>query len=372
MPTRKLTQKPIGRPKAELVLTDDERETLTRWARRPKSSQQLALRSRIVLACGRGLSNTAVCGELGVTMPTVGKWRQRFVEHRLDGLSDEPRPGAPRTITDADIERVVTRTLETKPKNATHWSTRSMAEAAGLSQTAVSRIWRAFGLKPHQSETFKLSTDPFFVEKVRDVVGLYMSPPERAIVLCVDEKSQVQALDRTQPLLPLEPGAPERHTHDYFRHGTTSLFAALNVATGEVIGKCHRRHRHQEFLKFLDEIDARLPREPGITIHLVLDNSATHKTPAVKRWFLRHPEYRLHFTPTSSSWLNQVERFFAEITAKRIRRGAFRSVAALEQAIRDYLDHHNENPTPFVWTADADLILKRVKRVCERISNSGH
>ncbi len=366
------TQKPIGRPKAELVLTDDERETLTRWSQRPKSSQQLALRSRIVLACGRGLPNTVVCHRLGVSMPTVGKWRQRFVEHRLDGLSDEPRPGAPRTITDADVERVVTRTLETKPKHATHWSTRSMAEAAGLSQTAVSRIWRAFGLKPHQSETFKLSTDPFFVEKLRDVVGLYMSPPERAIVLCVDEKSQVQALDRTQPLLPLQPGVPERHTHDYVRHGTTSLFAALNVATGEIIGKCHRRHRHQEFLKFLNEIDARLPKEPGVTIHLVLDNYATHKTPAVKRWFLRHPEYRLHFTPTSSSWLNQVERFFAEITAKRIRRGAFRSVAALEQAIQEYLDHHNENPTPFVWTANADLILNRVKRVCERISNSGH
>jgi transposase len=362
----------IGRPKAELVLTEDEHATLSRWARRPKSSQHLALRSRIVLACGRGLTNTAVCRELGVTMPTVGKWRTRFVERRLDGLVDEPRPGAPRTITDSDVERVLVRTLETKPQSATHWSTRSMAEAAGLSQTAVSRIWRAFGLKPHQSETFKLSTDPFFIEKVRDVVGLYMSPPERAIVLCVDEKSQVQALDRTQPLLPLEPGAPERHTHDYVRHGTTSLFAALNIATGEVIGKCHRRHRHQEFLKFLDEIDARLPREPGVTIHLVLDNYATHKTPAVKRWFLRHPEYRLHFTPTSSSWLNQVERFFAEITTKRIRRGAFRSVAALERAIREYLDHHNENPKPFAWTADADLILNRVKRVCERISNSGH
>jgi transposase len=361
-----------GRPKAELVLTGDERETLTRWARRPKSSQQLALRARIVLACGRGLTNTAVCREEGVSMPTVCKWRQRFVDRRLGGLSDEPRPGAPRKVSDADVERVVTRTLESKPKDATHWSTRSMAEAAGLSQTAVSRIWRAFGLKPHRTGTFKLSADPFFVEKVRDVVGLDMSPPERAVVLCVDEKSQVQALDRTQPLLPLEPGRPERHTHDYVRHGTTSLFAALNVKTGEVIGKCHRRHRHQEFLKFLDEVDARVPKAPGVTIHLVLDNYATHKTPAVKRWFLRRPEYVLHFTPTSGSWLNQVERFFAEITTKRIRRGAFRSVPALERAIREYLDRHNANPKPFAWTADADLILRRVSRVCERISDSGH
>jgi transposase len=362
----------MARPLAELVLSDDERQTLKTWAGRPKSTRRLAQRARIVPACAEGRENKQVAAKLGVCTATVGTWRRRFVERRLEGLADEPRPGAPRKITDADAERVVTRTLETKPKDATHWSTRGMAEAAGMSQTSVGRIWRSFGLKPHLRETFKLSTDPFFVEKVRDVVGLYLSPPERAIVLCVDEKSQVQALDRTQPLLPMAPGQAERQTHDYVRHGTTSLFAALNVATGEVIGKCHRRHRHREFLKFLDEVHTRVSGEPGVEVHLVLDNYATHKTPAVKRWFLRHPEYHLHFTPTSSSWLNQVERFFAEITERRIRRGVFRSVAALEAAIREYLEHHNASPKPFVWTADADLILNRVKTVCERTSDSGH
>lgn len=362
----------IGRPKAELVLTDEERETLTRWARRPKSSQQLALRSRIVLACGQGLANTDVSRQLRVSMPTVGKWRKRFLAKRLDGLLDEPRPGAPRTISDAQVEAVITRTLESKPAQATHWSTRSMAEASGLSQTAISRIWRAFGLQPHRTETFKLSTDPQFIDKIRDVVGLYVHPPERAIVLCVDEKSQVQALDRTQPLLPLGPGQPERHTHDYARHGTTSLFAALDVATGRVIGRCYRQHRHQEFLKFLEKIDQTIPEEPGLEIHLVMDNYSTHKTPKVRRWLARHPRYHLHFIPTSSSWLNQVERFFAEITEKRIRRGAFRNVRQLEQAIVDYLEHHNANPQPFVWTADADLILGKLSRLCKRINNSGH
>ncbi len=362
----------MARPKPELVLSDDERQTLTTWANRPKSTQRLALRARIVLACAAEPSNRAVAARLGVCAATVGTWRQRFVARRLEGLADEPRPGAPRTVTDADVERVVTRTLETKPANATHWSTRGMAQASGLSQSTISRIWRAFGLKPHRADTFKLSADPFFVEKVRDVVGLYLAPPERAIVLCVDEKPQVQALDRTQPVLPLAPGRTERGTHDYVRHGTTSLFAALNVATGQVIGRCHRRHRHQEFLKFLDHVDAALPREPGIAIHIVLDNYGTHKTPAVKRWFLRHPEYHLHFTPTSASWLNQVERFFAEISEKRIRRGVFKSVAALERAIADYLAEHNRDPHPFVWTADADSILDRIKRVCERTSDSGH
>jgi transposase len=361
-----------GRPKPVLTLTDDERQKLETWAHRPKSTQRLATRARIVLACADGLDNQEVAARLGINTATVGKWRGRFLESRLDGLADEPRPGAPRTITDEIVERVVTKTLEEKPKAATHWSTRRMAEAVGLSQTAISRVWRAFGLKPHLSETFKLSTDPFFVEKVRDVVGLYMSPPENAIVLSVDEKSQVQALDRTQPLLPMTPGQAERGTHDYVRNGTTSLFAALNVATGRVIGKCYRRHRQQEFLKFLNEIDAQIEREPGVEIHLILDNYGTHKTAAVKRWFERHPEYRLHFTPTSGSWLNQVERFFAAITEQRIRRGVFRSVAALEKAIMEYLAAHNENPRPFVWTANADLILDRVKRVCERISNSGH
>jgi transposase len=362
----------LGRPKAELVLSDEERDTLSRWARRPKSSQQLALRAQIILACGQGLNNTEVTRELGVTMPTVGKWRQRFVERRLDGLLDEPRPGAPRKISDAAVERVITKTLESKPKHATHWSTRSMALSTGLNQTAISRIWRAFALQPHRSETFKLSSDPQFIDKVRDIVGLYLNPPDRAIVLCVDEKSQVQALDRTQPLLRLEPGQPERHTHDYARHGTTSLFAALNVATGKIIGHCHRRHRHQEFLKFLEQIDETIPFTPGAEIHLVMDNDATPKTPRVRRWLARRPRYHLHFTPTSASWLNQVERFFAEITEKRIRRGAFRSVGQLEQAIVAYVKHHNANSRPFVWTADADRILNRISRLCKRINDSGH
>jgi transposase len=361
-----------GRPLKEVTVSQDERLKLEQWARRPKSAQRLALRSRMVLACASGLSNTQVAQQLRVTMPTVGKWRGRFLEDRLEGLIDEPRPGAPRSIKDSHVEEVITRTLESKPEAATHWSTRCMAEVTGLSQSAIVRIWHAFGLQPHRTETFKLSTDPLFVEKVRDVVGLYLSPPDHAIVLCVDEKSQVQALDRTQPLLPLEPGQAERHTHDYARHGTTSLFAALNVATGHIIGKCHGRHRQQEFVKFLDLIDASLPKQSGVAVHLVMDNYGTHKAPQVKRWFQRHPEYHLHFIPTSSSWLNQVERFFAEITEKRIRRGAFRSVKALEQAIMDYLDHHNQSPKPFVWSATADTILARIAKVCERISDSGH
>src|SRR5215468_11718729 len=284
----------LGRPKFPLALTDDERTKLQSWASRATSAQRLALRARIILACAEGADNKEVARRLRVSQQTVGKWRARFLEGRLEGLADEPRPGAPRSLSDAKIEEVITRTLESKPEGATHWSTRSMAERTGLSQSAVVRIWHAFGLQPHKSETFKLSCDPFFIEKVRDVVGLYLNPPARAVVLSVDEKSQVQALDRTQPLLPLGPGQAERHTHDYVRHGTTSLFAALDVATGQVIGECHRRHRHQEFLRFLEEIDAGVPREPGVEVHLVLDNYATHKTPAVKRWFLRHPEYRLH------------------------------------------------------------------------------
>ena len=362
----------MARPKPELVLSDDERHTLTRWANRPKSTQRLALRARIVLACADETPNKVVAEQLGVCAATVGTWRNRFVARRLDGLTDEPRPGAPRTVADADVERVVTRTLEARPANATHWSTRGMARASGLSPSTVGRIWRAFGLKPHRADTFKLSADPFFVEKVRDVVGLYLSPPEKAVVLCVDEKPQVQALERTQPVLPMAPARTERATLDYARHGTTSLFAALDVATGAVIGKCHRRHRHQEFIKFLDHVDATLVREPGAAVHVVLDNYGTHKTAAVKRWFLRHPEYHLHFTPTSASWLNQVERFFAAITEQRIRRGVFRSVVALERAIADYLAEHNKNPRPFIWTADADAILDRIKRVCERTSDAGH
>ncbi len=355
-----------------LTVTDDERAKLEAWVRRPKTAQRLALRSRIVLAAADGRANTAIAAELGVCLPTVGKWRQRFLARRLDGLTDEPRPGPPRTITDAHVEDVVTRTLETKPADATHWGTRGMARATGLTQTAVRRIWRAFGLKPHLRESFRLSTDPYFVEKVRDVVGLYLSPPDRAVVLCVDEKSGTQALDRTQPVLPLAPGQAERGTHDYVRHGTTSLFAALDVATGKVIGRCHRRHRHQEFVKFLADIDAAVPAEDGVTIHLVMDNDATHKTPAVRRWLAKRPRFVVHFTPTSGSWLNQVERFFAEITERRIRRGVFKSVEALERAIEVYLADRNKNPRPFRWTATADLILRRVEDVCKRTLNSGH
>jgi transposase len=363
---------PIGRPKSLLVLTDDERTTLVNWANRPTSAQRLSLRARIVLACAEGRTNTEVAAILKITLPTVGKWRQRFVDNRLDGLVDEPRPGTPRTISDAQVEEVIARTLESKPKNATHWSTRSMAKTLGLSQTAVVRIWKAFGLKPHLAETFKLSTDPLFIDKVRDIVGLYLDPPQRAIVLSVDEKSQVQALDRTQPLLPLGPGQAERNTHDYVRNGTTSLFAALNIATGEVLGECYRKHRHQEFLKFLGHIDEAYPEEEGVELHLILDNYGTHKTPSVKRWLQRHPRFVVHFTPTSASWLNQVERFFGQITERRIRRGVFRSVRELEQAIRSYLDEHNESPKPFVWTATAELIFSKIQYNCERISNSGH
>lgn len=360
------------RPLKPLHVTDGERSQLETWVRRPKSSQRLALRARIVLAAIDGLTNTEIAEEFGITQPTVGKWRQRFLDDRLDGLADEPRPGAPRSLTDAQIEAAITKTLEAKPTNATQWSTRSLAKQLGLSQTAVSRIWRAFGLQPHRADTFKLSADPFFIEKVRDVVGLYLNPPERAIVLCVDEKTQVQALDRTQPLLPMTPGQAERGTHDYERHGTTALFAALNVATGEIIGSCHRRHRQQEFVKFLDHIDTTIPVEDGVAIHIVMDNYGTHKTPRVKRWLIRHPRFIIHFTPTSASWLNQVERFFAEITSKRLRRGVFRSVKALELAITDYLAEHNAEPKPFTWTATAELILKRVEDHCQRTSNSGH
>ena len=353
-----------------LVLTDDERTTLDRWARRPKSAQRLALRARIVLHGAAGATNQEVARFLHINRLTVGKWLGRFRRYRLEGLMDEPRPGAPRSITDAQVEAVVTRTLESMPSGAGQWSTRSMAEASGLSQTAIVRIWRAFGLQPHRTETFKLSTDPLFIDKVRDIVGLYMDPPDRAIVLCVDEKSQVQALNRTQPILPLRPGIPRRQTHDYVRHGTTSLFAALDIKSGKVIGETHRRHRHQEFVKFLDSIDAELPTE--LEVHIVLDNYATHKTPRVKRWFLRHPRFHVHFTPTSASWLNQVERVFAELTERRIRPGSFNSTAELERVIRNYLVERNRNPKPFIWTATADMILGKVAQTCQRISNSGH
>lgn len=359
-----------GRPKALLELSEPERETLKSWTRRRKTAQALALRARIILSCAEGRNNTDVAGELEVSRPMVGKWRSRFVEHRLEGLLDEPRPGAPRKISDADVERVLTRTLEATPRNATHWSTRSMAQASGLSQTAVSRIWRAFALQPHRSETFKLSKDPLFVDKVRDIVGLYLNPPDRAMVLCVDEKSQIQALDRSAPLLPMRPGQAERRSHDYRRHGTTSLFAALDVATGRVIGGLHRRHRSTEFRRFLDRIDAAVPAH--LDVHLILDNYATHKTPLIRRWLAKRPRYHLHFTPTSASWLNLVERWFAELTNKQIRRSVHRSTRALEDTIRSYLEITNEDPRPFVWTKTADEILDSVARFCKRTSNSGH
>jgi transposase len=300
------------------------------------------------------MSNTAVAKELKVIPHTVGKWRRRFLERRLDGLLDVPRPGAPRRIGDKDVERVVRKTLEERAKDATHWSTRTMAKATGLSQTAVVRIWHAFGLQPHRVETFKISPDPLFVEKVRDIVGLYLNPPDRAMVLCVDEKSQIQALDRTQPMLPLRPGQAERRTHDYERHGTTTLFAALNAKTGEVIGECHRRHRSLEFQKFLNTIDRSVPR--GLDVHLILDNYGTHKTPAIQRWLLRHRRFHLHFVPVGGSWLNLVECWFSVLTQKQIRRGTHRSTRNLETAIKAYLEQANEQPRPFVWTKTADEI----------------
>lgn len=356
----------------KLVLTAEERSKLELMARRPKTNQRSAQRARIVLDCATGLSNTVVAARRGVTLATVGKWRQRFLDGRLGALGDAPRSGQPRKLTEAKVEAVITRTLETCPQNATHWSTRTMAEASGLTQNAIVRIWRAFGLKPHLQENFKLSTDAFFVEKVRDIVGLYLNPPEqtRAVVLCVDEKSQVQALDRSQPVLPMRPGQAERHTHDYYRHGTTSLFAALDIATGKVIGRCQKQHRQQEFLRFLDQIERSVPAEQEI--HMVLDNYATHKTPKVAAWFQRRPRYHLHFTPTSSSWLNQVERWFAKITEQRIRRGVFKNIDELIAAIDDYIAANNKNPKPFVWTATAELILNRVSTLCKRTNHSPH
>lgn len=360
----------MGRPTKPLELTAEEREKLAMLARRPKSAQAMALRARIVLGCDEGLNNDAVAKRLHITGATVCKWRERFRVSRLEGLLDEPRLGAPRSITDTQVEEVITKTLESIPKNSTHWSTRSMAQQTGLSQTAIVRIWRAFGLQPHRLENFKLSKDPQFVEKVRDIVGLYLDPPDRAIVLCVDEKSQVQALNRTQPILALAPGVPARQSHDYERHGVTSLFAALNVATGETISKCHRRHRHQEFLQFLTQIDAALPAD--VEVHLVMDNYGTHKVEKVRKWFARHPRYRIHFTPTSASWLNLVERLFGEVTERCVRRGSHTAVAQLEKAMLDYLAQRNRDPKPFVWTANADLILGKVQRLCNRISDSRH
>jgi transposase len=355
---------------AEVTLSEFERAQLEVWARRPSSAQALAQRSRIVLACAEGWSSSEVARRLSLTVGTVRKWRTRFVADRLDGLLDEPRPGRPRTVSDEQVEAVITATLESAPRDATHWSTRSMAAEVGLTQSAVSRIWRAFGLQPHRQDSWKLSKDPLFVDKVKDVVGLYLNPPERAVVLCVDEKSQIQALDRTAPIFPMMPGTPARATHDYKRAGTSSLYAALDLTTGQVIGALHARHRAVEFKRFLATIDREVP--PDLDVHLVLDNVSTHKTPAIKRWLAAHPRFHLHFTPTSASWLNLVERWFGELTSKKLRRGTHRSVRDLEADIRGWITTWNEQPRPYVWTKTADQILASIARYCTRINDSRH
>jgi transposase len=359
----------MGRAAAAIDLTAAERRELESLARARKTGQAMARRARIVLAAAAGLENKAICAEVEADANTVSKWRRRFAAHRLDGLLDEPRPGTPRKIGDDDIADTIRLTLETTPPGATHWSLRSMAKVVGYAPSTIHRIWRAFGLQPHRSETFKLSTDPLFVEKVRDIVGLYMSPPERALVLCIDEKSQIQALDRTQPLLPMRPGQVERRTHDYTRHGTTSLFAALDVATGAVIGRCYPKRRSSEFRKFLDQVEANVPAD--LDVHLIMDNYATHKTQMIRHWLARRPRWHVHFTPTGASWVNQVERFFAMMTEKQIRRGVHRSTNQLEADIRTFIDAHNANPRPFRWTKSADDILAAIQRFCLQTQTTG-
>jgi transposase len=359
-----------GRPKLVLELTDEERDELVRWERRPKSSQALALRSRIVLKCAEGGANKEVAQSCGVSAATVGKWRRRFCELRLDGLVDEPRPGRPRTISVEQVEQVVVDTLESTPKDATHWSRSKMAQRSGLSRSTIGRIWGAFELKPHLTDTYKLSNDPLFVEKVYDIVGLYLNPPEMAVVYCVDEKSQVQALARSQPAFPMMPGMPEKRTHDYVRHGTTSLFAAFNIENGTVITSVHRRHRTIEFKKFLTKLATEVPDD--LDVHLVCDNYGTHKTPAIKNWLERHPRFHMHYTPTYSSWINQVERWFAYLTQDLLQRSDHRSVQALENDIRQWVLAWNENPKPFIWTKTAEQILYSIKRLLQRINGPGH
>jgi transposase len=357
-----------GRPIAPLMLSLEERAYLERQVRRHRIARSLSERCRMILRCAQGIPSKAVGAELGVHEHTVGKWRRRFLKDRVEGLLDDVRPGRPRTINDDQIAAVIERTLRSMPADATHWSIRSMAAATGYSHTTIRRIWRAFGLQPHRSESFKLSSDPLFVDKVRDIVGLYLSPPNRALVLSLDEKSQIQALDREQPVLPMMPGMPERRTHSYVRHGTTSLFAALDVASGFVIGKCYKRHRAAEFLDFLKQIDSCVPQE--LDIHIIMDNYATHKTATIRTWLARRPHYHVHFTPTSASWINQVERWFAELTRKQLRRGVHTSTKQLQTDIRAFIERHNEHPKPYKWTKSADDILSSVKRFCQRAEQS--
>lgn len=353
-----------GRPKAELTLSEVERRELEALARRRRSASALAQRARMVLACAQGLDNKTVARRVRVSPATVGKWRRRFVEDRVAGLMDEPRPGAPRQITDEQIEDVIIRTLETTPRGQTHWSTREMAKATGLSHMTINRIWRAFGLQPHRTETFKLSPDPLLIDKVRDIVGLYLNPPAHGVVFCVDVKPQIQALDRTAPLLPLQPGQVERRTHDYKRHGTTSLYAALNVESGQVTGRTFSRQRAREFRTFLDEIDANVPDE--LEVHIILDNASAHKSALIRRWLTRHPRFHFHYTPTYASWMNLVERWFSALTTKQLRRGAHRSVRELVAAINEFIDVHNETGKPYVWVKTADEILASIARFAQR------
>jgi transposase len=354
----------LGRPKVALILTDDERVQLDSLAHRSRTAPHLARRARIILACADGVDNKVVAKRLRMSPVTVCKWRGRFIRERLGGLYDEPRPGAPRRISDADVEQVIVRTLEETPRGTTHWSSRGMAKASGLGRTTVQQIWRAFGLQPHRTETFKLSTDPLLIEKVRDIVGLYMQPPTHAVVFCVDEKAQIQALDRTQPVLPMRPGQVERRTHDYRRHGTTTLFAALNVKTSELITQFHQRHRSTEFRQFLDAIEAAVPRH--LDVHLIMDNYGTHKTRLIRNWFAKRPRFHVHFTPTYGSWLNLVERWFAELTNKQLRRGVHRSVTQLKAAIRQFIESHHASAKPFIWTKTADQILDSIARFAQR------